>query len=106
MKREHFLRAVCVFLTAFTSLSANATITKDQAIQYVQNTWGIVDLSSDVISKTLDTSYSGVPYTDWIDFLVNAPSIVQPLSTGDFSTAAKNGFNYASGAAFTELISE
>jgi len=106
MKREHFLRAVCVFLTAFASLSANATITKDQAIQYVQNTWGIVDLSSDVISKTLDTSYSGVPYTDWIDFLVNAPSIVQPLSTGDFSTAAKNGYNYASGTAFTELISE
>lgn len=83
-----------------------ATITKDQAILYVQNTWGIVDLSSDVISKTLDTSYSGVPYTDWIDFLINSPTIFQPLSTGDYSTAAKNAYNYASGAAFTELISE
>jgi len=94
----------CLGLVA--PLQVRATITKDQAIAYVQNTWGLFDLSSDVISKTLDTSYSGVPYTDWIDFLVNSPTIFQPLSTGDYSTAAKNAYNYASGAAFTELISE
>ena len=85
---------------------AGAGITKEQAVLYVQTTWGLFDLSSDVISETLDASYSGVPYASWIDFLVNAPSWVQPLASGDYSTAARAAYNYAAGAAVTELISE
>ena len=100
------MKTLCIIFAAFTTLVANATITKDQAVQYVQNTWGIVDLSSDVISKTLDTSFSGVPYTDLIDFLVNAPNIYQPLIDGDYATAAKNAKSYGTGAAFSELISQ
>lgn len=107
MKTSAKIISLFIVLLGFVAPSrVEATITKDQAVQYVQNTWGIVDLSSDVISKTLDTSFSGVPYTDWIDFLVNAPSIYQPLSTGDYSTAAKNAYSYGTGAAFSELISE
>jgi hypothetical protein len=102
----HKALLLVIFIALFVPPSAKATITREQAIAYVQNTWGIVDLSSDVISQTLDTSYSGVPYSDWIDFLVNSPTIFQPLSSGDYSTAAKNAYNYATGAAFTELISE
>jgi uncharacterized repeat protein (TIGR02543 family) len=97
----------CVALLALLAPPrARATITKDQAALYVQNTWGIFDLSSDVISETLDTSYSGVPYIDWIDFLINAPSWMQPLAAGDYSTAARRGVSYATDAAFTELIAE
>ncbi|HEY5504943.1 MAG TPA: hypothetical protein VIK28_07275 [Sedimentisphaerales bacterium] len=107
MKTSAKIVSLFIVLLGFVAPShVEATITKDQAVQYVQNAWGIVDLSSDVISKTLDTSYSGVPYTDWIDFLINAPSIYQPLSTGDYSTAARNAYNYGSGVAFAELISE
>lgn len=85
---------------------AGATISRDEAVLYVQNTWGFFDLSSDTISETLDTSYSGVPYSDWIDFLINAPSWVQPLVAGDYSTAARRGISYATDAGFTELVAE
>ena len=93
-------------LGLFAPPRAGATISKDQAILYVQNTWGFSDLSSDVISETLDTSYSGVPYADWIDFLINAPSWMQPLGAGDYSTAVRRGISYATDAGFTKLVAD
>jgi sugar lactone lactonase YvrE len=83
-----------------------ATITKDQAIAYVQNTWGFYDLSSDAISQTLDTSYQELPYTEWIDFLINANGVSQQISVGNYSTAAKYSYQYAVGVGSEELAVE
>jgi uncharacterized repeat protein (TIGR02543 family) len=95
----------CLTFAAGTTSYA-ATITRDQAMAVVTNTWGFYDLSSDVVSETLDTSWSGVPFEQWIDFVVKAPDFLQPLGNGDYSTAAERAYEYALGAASAKLISQ
>ena len=99
-----FVSVCCLAL--LVAPRAGATVSRDDAVLYVQNTWGLFDLSSDTISQTLDTSYSGVPYSEWIDFLINAPSWIQPLVAGDYSTAVRRGIGYANDAGFTALIAD
>ena len=54
----------------------------------MSKTWQLYDLSSGV-GQTLDTSYQGLPYTDWIDLLVNAPTFLQPLANGNIQRLLK-----------------
>jgi Immunoglobulin I-set domain len=82
----------------------HASTTDAQAIDFVQNTWEIVDLTDSAITTTLDTSYSGIPFRDWIDFFINAPSFLIPLANGDYSTAGSKAYDYAQGVAIEALI--
>ena len=88
----------------FQAAAARAASTAD-TLNFIHSTWEITELSDDILSHTLDTSYSGVPYKDWIDFLIHAPDFLGPLVNGDYDTAASAAYDYAQTAAFTELIS-
>ncbi len=102
----HFIAFLALFFLLVEPLPVLADITKDQAIQYIYNTWKITDLSDKVLSQTLDNSYSGLPYKQWIDFLYNAPKFLNPLASGDYSTAAQNAYAYAQSVTFAEAISK
>src|ERR1700733_1441160 len=89
-------RANCVkhrvieFLEKRTLLSISTT----DAINFVQNTWNITNLSSDTITHTLDTEYSGIPFSNLIDALVHGTSITNELVNGQYSAAATDAYSY------------
>jgi hypothetical protein len=106
MKR-HFKSGAfcCMMLLGFCAFSSlHAQVTDQQVKDYVTNVWGVADVSDDVLSQTLDTSYSGIPYKDWITLFIEAPSIIQPLQQGNYQQAAQVAAQLAAGQSINSLL--
>ncbi len=85
---------------------ASAAITDQQVKDYVKNTWAITDLTDDVLSEALDTSYSGIPFKSWIKFFIVAPNIVGSLQKGDYQQAGKAAAQYAGDKSIDFLLEQ
>src|SRR5438876_3261339 len=82
--------------TVFSS-PARAQITNEQAVDYVKNAWELTDLTDNVISQTLNASYSGIPFKDYVSYFFAAPDVLNPLASGDYKTAGKKAADLAAG---------
>ena len=98
------LASICLFF-ALASF-ARADLTDQQVKDYVRNTWEITDLSDQVLSETLDTSYSGIPFKSWIKFFIRAPSIANPLFQGDYRKAASEAEKYAADKSIDLILAQ
>ena len=96
---------VCIGTVLF-SPPALAQITDQQAIDYVKNTWELTDLTDDVISQTLNTSYSGIPFKDWINGLINAADVASLLQQQNYTEAAKQAAGFGAEAGFNYLLTQ
>jgi hypothetical protein len=85
---------------------AHAAPTRQELIDYAKTTWELTDLTDDVISQTLDTSYSGIPYKDYVSYFVVAPSVLNPLLSGDYKTAGKKAADFAADQSISFLLKE
>ncbi len=83
-----------------------AEITNAEAVAFIRNTWEITDLTDAVLVDTLDTSYSGIPYKNWISFFLKAPDFLNPLAQGDYSKAASRATDYFAGLVIDAGLSQ
>jgi len=100
------LIALSYLLVTLATLSVRAQITDQQAINFVKNSWNITDLTDDVIIQTLNTSYSGIPFKEYVSYFTVAPEILGPLANGDFSTAGKKAADFAADHMISILLKE
>ena len=100
------LLAISFCSLLLSMLSSQAAPTRQELIDYAKTTWELTDLTDDVISQTLDTSYSGIPYKDYVSYFVVAPSILNPLLSGDFKTAGKKAADFAADQSISSLLKE
>ncbi len=72
------------------------TITPNQAITFVNDTWGLTQLSTDAISQTLGKSYSpqAVSFMTLVDTLVHGTLISDDIISGQYSKAASDAANW------------
>ncbi|HOC54034.1 MAG TPA: Ig-like domain-containing protein [Verrucomicrobiota bacterium] len=91
---------------AIFGTSTRAQPTDQQVIDYVKNAWELTDLTDDVISQTLDTSYSGIPFKDYVSYFLVAPDILNPLASGDYTTAASKGADFAADQSISYLLEQ
>ncbi|HAO77802.1 MAG TPA: hypothetical protein DCQ92_02280 [Verrucomicrobia subdivision 3 bacterium] len=103
MKSFQILFGVVVLLL---TQPAPAAPTRQELIDYAKTTWELTDLTDDVISQTLDTSYSGIPYKDYVSYFIVAPSVLNPLLSGDYKTAGNNAANFAADQSISFLLEE
>ncbi len=94
-----------VFALLLTS-PARAALTQQQLIDYVTDRWELTDLTDDVISQTLNTSYSGIPFKDYLSYFSVAPDILNPLANGDYKTASIKAAEFAANKTISHLLSE
>jgi len=87
---------LCVFAAwlLFSVTPAQSAPTRQELIDYAKTTWELTDLTDNVISQTLDTSYSGIPYKDYVSYFTVAPSILNPLLSGDYKTAGTKAADF------------
>lgn len=88
------------------ALPARSQTTDLQAINYVKSAWEITDLTDEVISQTLNTSYSGIPYKDYVSFYFVAPDILTPLQYGDYKIAGKKAADFAAEQFISNLLKQ
>jgi len=81
-----------------------AAVTPQQLKDYIQRVWELTDLTDEVIVETLNTTYEGIPFKEYVTFLVAAPDIVQPLAQGDYRTAARNAANLAKDVTISAVL--
>ena len=107
---ERILRSAVLFGFAacllFSAIPAQSAPTRQQLIDYVKTTWELTDLTDDVISQTLDTSYSGIPYKDYVSYFTVAPSVLNPLLSGDYKTAGKKAADFAADQSISFLLKD
>ena len=101
--KQRILQVVVALLLTFP---ARAQITDQQRINYVKNAWELTDLTDDVISQTLNTSYSGIPFKDFVSYFIAAPDILNPLAGGDYKTAGKKAADFAAEQIITQLLEQ
>ena len=99
---------LCVFAAwlLFSAIPAQGAPTRQELIDYAKTTWELTDLTDDVISQTLDTSYSGIPYKDYVSYFIVAPSILNPLLSGDYKTAGTKAAGFAADQSISFLLEE
>jgi len=68
-------------------------------IDFVRKVWNITNLTDQVITQTLNSSYSGIPYSKWIDAISAGTKIGDQLANNDFSGAASTAYSYGAGLA-------
>ena len=99
---------LCVFAAwlLFSATPAQGAPTRQELIDYAKTTWELTDLTDDVISQTLDTSYSGIPYKDYVSYFVVAPSVLNPLLSGDYKTAGQKAAGFAADQSISYLLKQ
>ena len=56
--------------------AANSSVSEDEAIEFIKDVWGVTDIADGVLRETLPVEYDGIPFKDWIEALIEAPSVV------------------------------
>ena len=95
---------MAVAFSMFLLWPAHAEVTRQEQINFVKDAWDLTDLTDSVISTTLDTSYSGIPYKDFVSYFFVAPEILNPLANGDYKTAGTRAVDFATGEAISALL--
>ena len=95
-----FALALCGLLC----LSARAQPTTGQLIDYVRDAWQITDLTDNAIASTLDTSYSSIPFKDWINGLDTAAQVNEQLRKQNYGAAAKIAAEFGNELGFNRLL--
>jgi hypothetical protein len=99
------------FVCLFHPWGARAQVTTDDQVNYVKTVWNITSVSDDAIKAALDYtpnggSYSGIPYKDWISFLVEAPDIYSAIENKDYRTATRLAGNFGVSTAFNAALAD
>lgn len=103
---RHVINFIPAALLAISMIPTQGAPSRQQLIDYVKTSWELTELTDDVISETLDTSYSGIPYTDYVSYFTVAPSVLNPLLSGDFKTAGKKAAGFAADHSISFLLKE
>ena len=100
------LRILFASFALLLTQPARAQLTEQQAIDYAKNTWELIDLTDDVISQTLNTHYSGIPFKDWINGLIKAAEVASLLQQQNYSEAARQAAGFAAETGFNYLLTQ
>jgi hypothetical protein len=87
---------LCVFAAwlLFSATLAQGAPTRQELIDYAKTTWELTDLTDDVISQSLDTSYSGIPFKDYVSLFIVTPDVWNSLAQGKYREAATKTANF------------
>ena len=95
-----------LIICASLGISARAQLTSAQLKDYVRNTWQITDLTDSAIANTLDTSYSGIPFKDWINGLDTAVQVNEQLQKQNYAEASKIAVSFATELGYNSLLEQ
>lgn len=101
------LRFVILGLLFAVGLATNSLATTDaERIARIRQVWDVSDLTDDLISTTLNTSYRGVPYKEWVDHLFTVYDVQAALSARDYNQAVRIVVNFGFKQGLNALIDD
>jgi hypothetical protein len=71
-----------------------ASIPPPDQIAFVRDVWGIDGATDSAIVEAVDSSYSGIPFKEWINFFVKTDEYMQAIRSGDYRRAASIAADY------------